>query len=212
MKQILRLALILLIVTCCHEGEKKEQQKENRTHQPDSNAVKLNNKAVKLIGQVRPHNDSLNGVFYDSALTYLNQSIEVDSLYLTAYTNKAQVLLRKNLLEKAIEVLSKVQSIKPDFAEVIMGQGFILEKMGNIELADSKYRQALGAYEKRLNDNPGSAKVQSDIALLYIFLEDRNRAMDEIQNLILENPNNQELKAMQDYIKDFDRKKFIAEY
>jgi hypothetical protein len=45
-----------------------------------------------------------------------------------------------------------------------------------------------------------------------VFLEGKNKALDEIQNLILENPEDQELKAMEAYIKDFDRKKFIEEY
>jgi tetratricopeptide (TPR) repeat protein len=211
----LLLLLVLVVIASCSDRERKRQQGNSAsTHQPDSNAVKLSNKAVKLIGMLSAFNDdSLNAILYDSALFYLDRSIETDSLYLMAYTNKAQVFQRRGSLEKALEVLRKVETMKPDFAEVIMGQGFILEKMGKIESANQKYWQALKAYEKRLEDNPSnSVKIQSDIALLYIFLEDQNRALDEIRNLILENPENEELKAMEGYIKNFDRKKFLEEY
>jgi len=93
-----------------------------------------------------------------------------------------------------------------------MSQGFILEKMGRSESAIAKYKQALDTYEKRLKNDPGNLGVQSDIAFLYLFLEDKNRAIDEIQNLILENPNDERLKTMGKVIKDFNREKFIAEY
>src|SRR5690606_8047859 len=107
---------------------------------------------------------------------------------------------------------NQVEIIKPDFAEVLMGQGFLLEKMGKMELAEQKYRQALKAYEKRLEDDPESDKVRSDIAFLYIFLEDKNRALDEIRDLIIKNPESEQLRMIEGVIKDFDRKKFIAEY
>ena len=81
-----------------------------------------------------------------------------------------------------------------------------------MELADRKYRQALKAYEERLDKNPMNDKVQSDISFLYIFLEDKKAAMDEIQKLIVENPNSEQLKMMESVIKDFDREKFIEEY
>jgi tetratricopeptide (TPR) repeat protein len=213
-KQTLLLLALLIIGVSCGDREKKTQQSESTlTYKPDSNALKLNNKAVKLMGDAgHTVDDSLKSLLYDSAVIYLSQAIEIDSLYLLAYTNKAQALQRKGSLEQSLEVLYKVQIIKPDLAEAIMGQGFLLEKMGNMELADEKYRQALKAYEKRLENDPKSDKVLSDIAFLYIFLEDQNGALDEIRDLILKNPDSEQLKMMEGVIKDFDRKKFIEEY
>lgn len=210
--QILFLTTLLILASCSNRENKSQQIQSIDKHRPDSNAVRLSNKAARLMGEISGYNDSLNNVLYDSALIYLNQAIEIDSLYVMAYTNKAQVLQRRGSLEQALVVLRKVDIMKPDFAEVIMGQGLILEKMGKLQLADQKYRQALEAYEKRLENNPSNTRVQSDIAFLYIFLEDKNRAIDEIRNLILEHPDNEALKAMEGYIKDFDRKEFIEEY
>ena len=93
-----------------------------------------------------------------------------------------------------------------------MGQGFLLEKTGSLELADEKYRQSLKAYQRRLEDDPENDKVQSDIAFLYIFLENENIAIDEIQNFIRKNPESEQLKMMEGVIKNFDREKFIKEY
>ncbi len=181
-------------------------------HKPDSMALSFNNKAVRLMSKVWPGNDSLNSVLYDSALYYLDQGIEIDSLFTSLYINKSKVLQKKGLLEEAVSILDTVLKIRPDFAEVIMEQGFLFEKMGRVKLANEKYKLVLSAYEKRLGDNPMSIKTRADIAFLYLFLEDRNRAIDEIQNLILENPKNEDLKATEELIKNFDRKRFIEEY
>jgi tetratricopeptide (TPR) repeat protein len=205
--------LIALLVISCVDSDKKSDHAESIfMFKPDSTALKLNNRAVLLMSDAAHTYDTLKSALYDSAITYLNEAIEIDSLYLLAYTNKAQALQRKGSLKEALEVLNQVEAIKPDFAEVIMGQAFILEKMSKMELADQKYRQALKAFEKRLEDDPKNDKVQSDIAFLYIFLEDKNAALDEIRNLILENPESEQLKMMEGLIKNFDRKKFIEEY
>lgn len=213
-RQVLFSLLLIVVVFSCNDREKQNQQSMDvLMYKPDSNALELNNKAAKLMGDAgHTVEDSLRNFLYDSAVIYLSQAIELDSLYLLAYTNKAQALQRKGSLEQSLEVLSKAQIIKPDFAEAIMGQGFLLEKMGNMELADKKYRQALTAFEKRLENNPKSDKVQSDIAFLYIFLEDQGRALDEIRDFLLKNPDSEQLKIMERVIRDFDRNKFFEEY
>ena len=210
--EVIFFTLFLILMACGNPKEQSEQIDSLKIHQPDSNALRLNNKAARLIGDAGHSYDSLKGLLYDSAIAYLNQAIEIDSLYLLAYTNKAQALQRKGSLSQALEVLYKMEIIKPDLAEAIMGQGLILEKMGNTELANKKYSQALEAYAKRLENNPDNTRVQSDIAFLYIFLEDKDKAIDEIQNLILEHPDNEELKVIEGLIKNFERKKFIEEY
>lgn len=207
------LFLIVLLVASCTEREKKSDHgKSIITYWPDSTALKLNNRAVQLIGDAAHTYDTLKEDLYDSAITYLNQAIEIDSLYLLAYTNKAQALQRKGSLEEALEVLNQVEIIKPGFTEVLMGQGFLLEKMGKKELAEQKYRQVFEVYSKRLENDPENDKVQSDIAFVYIFLEDKDKAIGEIESFILENSESEDLKMMEGLIKDFDRKKFIEQY
>ena len=207
------LFFIVLVIASCSDREQKSNQSESSiSYKPDSAALALNNKAVKLMGDAAHTYDSLSGMLYDSAIMYLDRAIDIDSLYLLAYTNKAQALQRKGSFEESLQVLRQVETIKPDFAEVITAQGFILEKMGRMEFADQKYEQALKAYQERLKKDPKNDKVQSDIAFLYIFLEDKNAALDEIRNSVLENPGSEQLKMMERVIKDFDRKKFIEEY
>ena len=98
------LFLIVLVIASCSDGEREAKQIDSANkHRPDLNAVKLNNKAISFIGKVSAFNgDSLNNLLYDSALIYYNQAIELDSLYLMAYTNKARVLQRRGLLEPAL--------------------------------------------------------------------------------------------------------------
>jgi len=211
MKNILILMLLLLTIISCHKQDKNVLA---TAHITDSIALKLNRDAIRHMHKISAvNNDSINNLIYDSSLTLLNHAIEIDSLFLTAYINKAQVLQRKKLYNEALEVLSKVQKIRPEMAEIIMGQGFILEKIGKPQLAEEKYKQSLRSYEKRLeSDGTNEVNTKSDIAFLYIFLEDKNKAINEIQNLILENPSNEVLKGKEEIIRNFDRAKFIKEY
>ena len=68
--------------------------------------------------------------------------------------------------------------------------------MGKKKLAEQKYRQAFEVYDRWLENDPENDKVQSDIAFVYIFLEDKDKAIGEIQSLILENPESEQLKMM----------------
>lgn len=212
MKKKILLFIVLVLGSCSDSDKENNQTKKSTTHTPDSVVLALNDKAVKLIGEAAISTDSLNGLLYDSAIIYLDEAIDIDSLYLLAYTNKAQALQRKGFLKESLQVLGLVETIKPDFAEVIMAQGFIMEKMGNFEFSKQKYEKALQAYEDRLKKDPNNEKAQSDIAFLYIFLKDKNVALGEIRNLLLENPESEQLKLMERVIMNIDREKFIEEY
>jgi tetratricopeptide (TPR) repeat protein len=107
--------------------------------------------------------------------------------------------------------LKEIEFIRLDGA-VVTAQGFVLERMGEVELAEAKYKEALGIYERRLEDDPENEKIQSDIAFVHIFLENKGAALEEIQNSILNNPNSQQLKMAEEAIKNFDRKEFIDTY
>lgn len=200
-----------MVFFACGDQDTESYQKKSE-HQPDSIAVNLNNKAVGFMSDAAHTYDSLRGYLYDSALFYLNKSLEVDSLYLTAYSNKSQVLRSKGQLGQSLEILKKIESIKPGFAEVIMEQGFTLEKMGKTKSAINKYNQALEAYKIRLEETSDPVKVKMDMAFVYIFLEGKNKGLDELQYLILEYPDNERLKAMEGYFEGFNREEFIKSY
>ena len=211
--KFLKLAIFLLLLSCVGRQNKVPIVDGTSLQQPDSMALILNNKGVYLMGQALMTDDSvIKKVLYDSALIYLEDAIREDSQYVLAYTNKSQVLRKIGNLKASLEPLEMARTIDRDLAEVIMAQGFTLEKMGDMELAMQKYREALVAFEKRLHDRPNDIKVQLDIAFLYIFLEDQNKAVDEVENLIIEKPDMDDLKEFERYVKEFDRKKFIEGY
>ncbi len=207
-----RIAILLLSALTCGCDQENNTEEVDDVYQPNPEALELNNKAVNFIGNAAHSYDSIKGSFYDSALIYLNEALQVDSLYITAYTNKAQVLRNKGQLKESIDVLEKVESIKPGFVEVIMGQGLVYEKMGNMSQAHKKYNEALEAYKARLEDNPDPVKVKLDIAFLYIFLEDKHRGMNELEFLKDEYPDDQQIIAMEGYLKGFNKEEFIKTY
>ncbi|HEY9044500.1 MAG TPA: hypothetical protein VIN08_01330 [Ohtaekwangia sp.] len=203
---------VFILIACGDRDKTSNQTTRIEAYKPNSVALKLNNKASGLIGDAGHTYDSLKNQLYDSAIIYLDKAIEIDSLYVLAYINKAQALQRKGSFEKAIGVLSRVQRIKPDFPEILISQGFLLEKIGKIVSAEQQYNKALKAYEERLKSNPKDEKTKSDIAFLYVFLKDKNAALDEIRNYLLENPESAQLKTTERYINALDRKTFINEY
>lgn len=204
--------MIAIVIMCASCGGKAVDDRISVVrYKPDSMALFYNNKAAVLMGEAGIPDDSIDTQLYDSAVIYLDRSIEIDSLYLLAYFNKSQALRRKGELDKALQVLKEIESIRLDGA-VIAAQGFVLERMGEMELAEAKYKDALSIYENRLEDDPENEKIHSDIAFIHIFLEDKSVALEEIQDLILNYPNSKQLKMMEEAIEDFDRKEFIDAY
>jgi hypothetical protein len=63
--------------------EQSEEIDSFKIHQPDSNALRLNNKAARLIGDAGHSYDSLKGLLYDSAIMRsATTSVSVDKFCL----------------------------------------------------------------------------------------------------------------------------------
>ena len=108
------------------------------SHTPDSVSLSINNRAVVYVGKAIHGPDSLKVMYYDSAIELLDIAILRDSLYVDAYSQKANVLKRKGLLDESFAVLDQALAVNPNFAMLLMMQGFILEKKGEMNLANSK--------------------------------------------------------------------------
>jgi len=210
MKTPIALLVLLLLVNCKGTGNRKTDKLLSYSINPL--AVEFNNKGISVLDGIWPHQDSINNLLYDSALFYFNKAVSIDSLYILAHTNKADVLRRRGELHEALTVLNLVEKIDPSLAEAIMAQGFLLEKMDNYGLSQNKYKKALSVFENRLEEDPSFSKIKADIAFVYLFTEGKDRAMNEIENAILEAPESRDLIGMKNIIQSFDRKKFIAEY
>lgn len=182
----------------------------------NASAKNLNNKAIEILsgvsGEPITSQDSLH---LESALTFLNKAIKLDSQYYLAYANKANILSKLKRYNEAIEILERIIKIRPDYAEGIANQGFLYEKMGDINKADEKYKSAIGAYIRRLNDPykiMNKINVQVDIAFMLLFTESKEMATQAIDTIIARNPDSKIAIYMKGTIMSFNRQEFIKNF
>lgn len=184
-----------------------------KKHEPDTAAVQYNIKGSNYLGLDYQTGDSLVDMkYYDSAMKFFDLAIQIDSLYLNAYINKVRVLIKKGRHTEALLTLNKVERIRPDFVEVIVGIGLVHLKMGDQDLAYKRFERALSIYKKRLDFDSLKFGAQIDIAFTYALLGDKRKAINEIHELILVNPDSEILKETEKAIEGFDRDDFIANW
>lgn len=182
----------------------------------NTSAKNLNNKAIEILsgvsGEPITSQDSLH---LESALTLLNKAIKIDTQYYLAYANKATILSKLKRYNEAIETLERIVKIRPDYAEGIANQGFLFEKIGDNNKATEKYKGAIAAYIRRLN-NPYKimkrVNVQVDIAFMLLFTESKETATQAIDTIIARNPDSKVAKYMKGTIMSFDRQEFIKNF
>ncbi len=210
MKSRIPLAIFTFAFLSC---SRNDQSNSGSTNVTDTLAVISNNKGARLLGRLSKFNsDSMNHTIFDSALIYLNRAIEIDRNYLVAHANKATLFRKMGLLRQSLAVLHRMEELYADDPGIVMEQAFTLEKTGQLDSAQGRYWHALELLEKKLDREPFNVKIKSDIAFLYIFLENKNYALMEIQALVSKYPDDPNLRQIQVYISDFDRQKFIEEY
>jgi tetratricopeptide (TPR) repeat protein len=203
---LLNIVLISLFASC--SSTKKESFQDINPR-----AIELNNQVSKLLQEeslfrgVFP-NDSL----LHKALNLVDQSIDCDSTYALAYSNKATILCRLGQYKKAIISLEQAAELQPDYAEVIQAQGFIYEKLGQIDLADNKYQEALIAFNNRLEKDPDNVHILTGKTFLLLFTEGKDAALAEINKIIKKYPDNNTPLIMRRTISLFNRQEFIANY
>ena len=179
-------------------------------------AIKLNNKAIELYSYVGGEPVSMHdSLMLDSALVLLNNAIKLDAQYYLAYANKAMILASYKLYTQAIETLNYIIKIRPNYVEGIANQGFLYEKMGDLTKANEKYKEAIEAYLKRLNDPykiMDGVAVQADIAFMLLFVDGKDKALQLIDTIIARNPDNKTAKFMKGNITAFNREDFISNF
>lgn len=200
------IALILFFYSCS-STEKDSYQSIN------PQAIELNNQVALILQEeslfrgVFPNDSLLN-----KALDLVNQAIEYDSSYALAYSNKATVLCRLGHYNEAIASLEQASALKPNYAEVIQAQGFIYEKLGQIDYASDKYQEAIIAFDNRLKKDPKNVQFMTGKAFLLLFTEGKDFALAEINKIIDQYPDNNTALIMKETISLFNREEFIANY
>jgi tetratricopeptide (TPR) repeat protein len=185
-------------------------QKKQKKINPQ--AIKLSNKAVELFSYARTKLLAEKKILFDSTLKLLDRAIQIDSAYYLAYANKANVFIAQKKYKKAIKVLKKSVKVRENYAEGLMLQGFLYEKINMLDKANSTYIEAIEAYKARLDTTfktKNRVNIQIDIAFMFMLIEGKQKALQFIDQIILRNPENEMALFMKENIKIFNREEFI---
>lgn len=244
MKKLLFIYILFLVVTSCRYNENPKNNIEipinqyhadtllqifrniknvsidtintkNTKHKPNLNAIKLNNEAIELYSAVLGAPVTrIDSLLLDSAIVLLNKAIKIDKQYYIAYANKAMVNSKLNKYNEAIKTLDDIVKLKTDYAEGILSQGFLFEKIADSINARNKYNKAIEAYLKRLHDpnEINKVNVQVDIAFALLFTQGKDKSLQIIDTLSSWHPNNDAIKTMKMNILNFNKEKFIKDF
>ncbi|MBT6439900.1 MAG: hypothetical protein HOK72_09365 [Flavobacteriales bacterium] len=170
MKHLL-IILFGIILISCNTDRDSEKSKTN-SHQPLEASIALNNKALEL---------GFSEDVTDSALTLLDKATKLDPEYFLAYTNKLQFLFIKKDYKRLLKTNSIIQKLAPNNPMWIAQQGIILELQGNKDQAMPLYNTALIEYKKLLEKEQNKCELRIDYAVVMVWAEQRNNAMDLIE-------------------------------
>lgn len=180
-----KLIFILSLMTIIFISCSKQYSKDDFLQDDKELAVKLTNEAHSIIEETIAVEDTIERVRkYYQALNLLNKATDLDSNYLPAYTNKQRVYEDLKDYQSAFNITEEIKVIKGDYPELILAQGILLEKLGKSEEAKIIFENALTLFHKKIDS--GTSSIFNDkinICYLILFLEGKDKALQELNNL-----------------------------
>ncbi len=192
---------LIVLLSCSSAVDNKDRN--------DPKAIELNDRAMGIFTKYQFFHVSKVVSEMEEALNLLDSAIATDEKYYTAYMNKVNVLSKLDRLSDAIEVLSFVINDSENNAEIYSTRGFFYEKLDDMENANKDYLLSLKSYDNRLLENPNSIEDKTGKIFISIFIDGKEQAIEKIELLEKQNPNDLNVKIIKDGIEEFDRKQYI---
>lgn len=225
MRYILIIIFVTAIISCNNRKEKTDttssfyspndtitDELSFYTDEKNRDLIELNYNAVKILQNIHRVTDvKMKDSLLNKALNDVNTAIQRDSNFYNAYINKAAVLRSLGRYEASIESLQKLLKRKK-YPEAIFILGITYEKLGNIALANEKYKEAFAEYDKRLTTPAAIVQDEINQQLLLVFIEGKEKVLKQINEKLKKYPNNTELLTNKSIIEEFDRKEFISDF
>lgn len=172
---------------------------------------RLNDEASEIYGLIGKPNFKDDSVFLDVALLYLDRAIELNSVVVTAYQNKYNIVASFGRYREALKLMQKINSLSENFAYGYLSQGLIYEKLNNLDSANYCYKKAYDLYTLSIKIKPDINDLIHRVIVLEL-INQKDLASKELDRIILKYPDNKFAKAFKvEFINKFDRGKFIDE-
>jgi tetratricopeptide (TPR) repeat protein len=182
MKKIVVWSLMILMIACS-----QIQKPSVKKGEINPEAIELNKKGF----------ESMNRGAIDSALYLFNQAIEADSNYDLPYSNKASVYIMMRQYNKALRESELTNLKNPENAEGWNTTGMLSDRLKDSVKAVKSYQKCLEVLDKNMSEQKDKEKI-SQIrlrkALIYILLQDEEKATETINLILAENPDNPMIK------------------
>jgi len=221
----LLIIILVAVVFSCKNNKQAETSKDAFTHndtitdelsfyadESNRDLLELNNNAVKILQNInRVHEPEIRDSLLNVGLDDVNKAIQKDSSFYNAYLNKATLLRHLGKYEESVGALQELLKRK-SYPEAIFVLGVTYEKLGNLQLATEKYKEAYAAYDKYLKTPLAVAQDEINQQFLLIFIEGKEKALKKINEEIKKNPDNTELLINKSIIEEFNRQEFISSF
>lgn len=165
MTKIIVLASLIVLLSCTMKRDSNVTAIQTLRGKPRSEAIEKNNLAIRIYTQYRGNNDSLQ-----LAIAYLDEAIAIDSTYLLAYVNKAQIQCQIGNAMNAVNTMNIACMKKPNDRTYLTGKGFYQDIAGEKDEAQNSYKQALAIYNRLIQEYPDSATLYLEKYFILHFI------------------------------------------
>jgi tetratricopeptide (TPR) repeat protein len=121
---------------------------------------------------------------YESAATALREAVELDPFHPQAHSNLGVLLWQMGEVEEAINVLRRAVELDTDDHDALVNLGLICHQVG-------LHEEAVNLYTKYLDAHPEDTKTRMELAECYVALEERSAALEELDTVLLLEPENE---------------------
>jgi len=105
--------------------------------------------------------------------------------------------------------LKELHRLKDNNSEAYSFEGYLNEKAGNTATAQIHYKKAINACKIRVKQKQDVFKNKVNIAFLKFFTEGRVASINYMDSLTMRHPGNGFILDKKEFIKTFNKQKFI---
>lgn len=183
-----------LLLSCAVKGDCNVAPGSLLEAKVSPEAIENNDRGVELLVKYRGNMDSLR-----LAIAFFDQAIEMDSSYLLAYVNKAQVLCVMGEAKKAVATMDIVCRIKPNDRTYLFAKGLYQDVAGDKDSAQNSYKQSLGVYDRLIREYPDSVALYVNKYFTLLFTNVPPRQVVDSINFYKSKLPNQSAWGMYDF-------------
>ena len=144
-------------------------------------------------------------IVYLEAVNLMEKAIVLDVKNLNTYNNLSRLYFKLGRFNEAIRTLDRLLLVDSNYVQAITAQGFIYEKIGDMQTAIGKYDYVLSYYNQNIVND---FSIEINRLFLMLLLGEIENVSLELERIKRKYPK-QNVDFFELQFENFDRKKFI---